>query len=299
MGDKVCLIAHTKVNLGLDIVGRRPNGYHDLLTIFQKVSLHDKLLIERDGDGIEVTCSDATVPVGRDNLCHKAASKFFDKFAITGGLRIHIEKHIPVAGGVGGGSADAAAVLKGCAQLFAVPSGGSALSELAASIGADVPFLASDCVRACGEGIGEKLTPLAAPKSWSLVIVNPAIDYFPGEKKTPFLFSLYDAALAAGKHQEEKMDMLRLQEALQTDNTALLNKVALNAFEPVACGHYPVIAEIKEELKKEGAFFSLLAGAGPCVFGAFTEHSAAEKAGTKLARYGRVMVVDTLTDELR
>ncbi|MCC6932373.1 MAG: 4-(cytidine 5'-diphospho)-2-C-methyl-D-erythritol kinase [Deltaproteobacteria bacterium] len=291
---QISVSAYTKINLGLEIVGKRANGYHDILTVFQKISLHDQIIINRQRSDITISSSDLSLPCDHSNLCYKAAKKFLERFAINGGVNIHIEKHIPIAGGVGGGSADAAAVLKILPQMFKLEAEQSFILELAVSIGADVSFLATEYITAIGEGIGDRLREISSPKSKPLLIISPSIDYFPGQSKTPFLYRTYDGMLKDGKIATARMDIASVQMALERSDFSALKELATNAFEPVAFSHYPVLNEIKQRLYSCGAEFSLLAGAGPCVFGLFRSEEEAKRAGEDLSGFGRIILAKTL-----
>lgn len=161
--------AHAKINLGLDVVGKLPNGYHEVRMVMQTVGIYDELTFSRTECGIMVTTDSEELPIEEDNLIYKAANLMKDKYDIREGIHIHLQKNIPIAAGMAGGSADAAAAMKGISRMFGLDTSLLELMELGASIGADVPY----CViggTALAEGIGEKLTPLEpAPECFVLV----------------------------------------------------------------------------------------------------------------------------------
>ena len=167
--------AHAKINLGLDVVGKLPNGYHEVRMVMQTVGIYDELTFSRTECGIMVTTDSEELPIEEDNLIYKAANLMKDKYDIREGIHIHLQKNIPIAAGMAGGSADAAAAMKGISRMFGLDTSLLELMELGASIGADVPY----CViggTALAEGIGEKLTPLEPAPECFVLVAKPDIN---------------------------------------------------------------------------------------------------------------------------
>ncbi|MDQ3396891.1 MAG: 4-(cytidine 5'-diphospho)-2-C-methyl-D-erythritol kinase [Deinococcota bacterium] len=164
--------AHAKVNLGLRVTGRRPDGYHDIDTVFARIALHDTLRLEPRQEGIALEVKGADLPAGRHNLAYRAAQRYLEAAGLEGGVAIRLKKRIPIAAGLGGGSSDAAAVLCGLATLYPA---GLDLLELAGGLGADVPFFVSGLPAASAQGIGDRLSKLELPEL-HLVLVNPGIE---------------------------------------------------------------------------------------------------------------------------
>lgn len=271
--------AFAKINWTLDIVRKRPDGYHDLDTLMQSISLHDTLEIERS-DSIEVRVDCAGVPNGTANLAHKAARAYFAAAGIDGGADIHITKEIPSAAGLGGGSTDAAAVLCALEQLYA-PLGEKKLREAAVSIGADVTFcLFGGLARATG--IGEILEPHAAGKIW-LLLVKPESGV-----PTAEVFSRLSLPPKRRPKTDEALD------ALKSGDVQKLPSCLFNALEPVAAEMAPEILEIKAALIQKGALGASMTGSGSCVFGIFESEDKARAALPHFGHMNFAMVAHTL-----
>lgn len=176
MSDILNLKAYAKINLGLDVIRQRDDGYHEVKMVMQTVDLFDRIFLERTGeDGIDIRTNHYSLPTNEDNIAYKAAKMLFDEFSIRGGLNIQLQKYIPVAAGMAGGSADAAAVLCGVNAFYSLGLSEKELMERAIKIGADVPY----CIMggtAVSEGIGEILRPLPSIPDCSIVIAKPPID---------------------------------------------------------------------------------------------------------------------------
>lgn len=244
----ITLIAYAKINLFLDITGKREDGYHTLETVMQSVTLSDIVTMElTDGDDIDVSCSDPNIPEDQENICHKAARLFFDYIGVRSGAEITIEKRIPAQSGLGGGSADAAAVLCGLNRLMNNPVGEAALLKLAAEIGADVPFCLAGGTKLCG-GIGEEMTetdPYGIPY---FLIVKPDFGC-----DTGIAFREYD--LSPVPRRERKGNEI------------------YNVFRELY--DHDEINAIIEKLKELGAEDAELTGSGSAVFGTFHSRKAA------------------------
>lgn len=266
--------AYAKINLGLDVLRRRPDGYHEVKMIMQTVDLFDRLTIcKSEQPGITFTMEaegqavTSLVPVDDTNLVCKAARKLIEKYPIKEGVHFVLQKNIPVAAGMAGGSTDAAAALVGMNELFDMQLSVEELQKIAVTIGADVPY----CVvggTALSEGIGEKLTRLTAPPQCGLVIVKPAVSV-----STRYVYeNLHVETL------EHHPDIDGMVEALQTGNLAGITERMENVLERVTVKEYPLIARVKENLETLGAKKALMSGSGPTVFGVFEDAAEAKAA---------------------
>jgi 4-diphosphocytidyl-2-C-methyl-D-erythritol kinase len=285
-----------KINLGLDVVGKRSDGYHEVATVYQAVGLKDTirvLLLEESV--IKIVCTNPLVPVDEKNLAFKAAKILFEHKGMPGqGVEIQIEKTIPVASGLAGGSSNAAAVLNALNHLLKLGCTKQELMGYAAEIGADVPFffLANT---ALGKGIGETLTPLKSFSEIPIVIVNPKIKYFNGRKKTSYVYALFDLESERGLVKpEQHPDINAVVEAIEKKDLKKLGESAKNVFEPVVFKQYPTIRKLKEQLLEEGAACALMSGAGPSVFGLFDSEKNAAEAAAKFKSAGTAFVTKTI-----
>lgn len=275
--DRLSLKARGKINLTLDVLNKRPDGYHDLKMIMQTVELHDIVDIINEGDGIKVTCNNKLVPSDQSNIAYKAAKALGEYKGVNLNVTVSIEKNIPVAAGMAGGSSDAAAVLKGINKLF---SFGLSLDELASigrGIGADVPY----CIYGgtmLAEGIGEILTPLPSFDAVNIVLVKPKI-----EVSTAWVFKNF---VNNAKIIKPNTNMV-INAIKDRDLRAVGNNLA-NVLESVTTYEYPVINDIKAELIKNGALGSLMSGSGPTVFGIFEDFRSAESAYKKFIEMGNL-----------
>lgn len=265
------LKAYAKINLGLDVTGRLPNGYHLVKMIMQTVGICDVLYFEKTPEGILITTDSGELPTDGNNLIYKAAKLMQDTYQISGGIHIHLEKHIPIAAGMAGGSTDAAATMKGMNELFSLNIPLEELRNLSVSIGADVPY----CIMggtALAEGIGEKLTPITPPPSCSLLVAKPDINV-----STKYVYEHLDAAPIP-----HHPDIDGMRQALETgDLQGIIDRLE-NVLEAVTIPAHPIIETIKSRMLSLGAAGSLMSGSGPTVFGIFTEKKVAEEAYRKL-----------------
>lgn len=256
--EQITIAAPAKINLSLDITGKLENGYHALDTIMQTISIEDKITLAKTGRQISVLCDHPQVPQGNGNICHKAAEAFFEKTALEGGVIITIDKNIPVAAGLAGGSSDAAAVIKGLNLLYGTGLTQREMCEIGLKCGADVPYciVAGTC-RA--KGIGEKLTKLPSFAGVYIVLVVP--DFF---VSTAWAYKNYDLNKTDEKPcTEELISYIRGRDI---KNTA---ERMVNVLESVTAKKHPEIQEIKNDIKKSGACGSVMSGSGPSVFGLF------------------------------
>lgn len=261
------LKAKAKINLGLDVVRKREDGYHEVRMIMQMINLYDKITLRKKTEpGITVTANLSYLPVNEDNLVYRAAKLLMDEFQVDGGLEIELQKYIPVAAGMAGGSTDAAAVMVGVNRIFQLGLNKKQLMERGVKIGADVPF----CIMrgtALAEGIGEELTPLPAMPHCSLVIAKPKIHV-----STKFVYG----NLKVGELTEHP-DIDGQVQALRENNLEQLVARMGNVLETVTIPAYPVIDEIKHTMMKYGAMGAMMSGSGPTVFGIFEKEDKAQE----------------------
>ena len=268
MKDRIQLKALAKINLGLDVLRRREDGYHEVKMIMQTISLHDDLEIRRiKTPEIQVKTNLYYLPTNENNLVYKAAKLLMDEFGIKEGVAIQLKKRIPVAAGMAGGSTDAAATLLGVNELLGLGLQKKQLQKESVRIGADVPY----CVlgkTAHAQGIGEKLTEIASPPQAYLVVAKPDINV-----STPVVYRALDSLPSYPHPDVEGM----IQALEQKDLNALCEKLG-NVLELVTAKEYPVIGQIEDVLLKEGAKAALMSGSGPSVFGIFDTEGQAQTA---------------------
>ena len=263
--------AYAKINLSLDILGTLPNGYHEVRMIMQSLQLHDTIILKTsDTPGITMTCSDSSLPVDERNLACRAAALFCDTYKISEGISLHLEKKIPVAAGLAGGSSDAAAVLRSLNEMYGCPATAEELAALGVTLGADVPY----CLMlgtALSEGIGERLTPLPAAPDCHCLLVKPAAG-----ASTKQIYTDYDALVQATDIKHPDTDAL-LSALTAGDYSSLVSGLC-NVLEPVTMRLVPEIAIIKETLQTLGADGVLMSGSGPTVFALFSNLEKAKRA---------------------
>lgn len=270
--DKIKLKALGKINLGLDVLGRRPNGYHDVRMVMQTVYLYDQILLEKtDKEGISLETNLFYLPVNENNLAYRAAKMLIDEFAMKEGVHISLEKHIPVAAGMAGGSSNAAAVLYGMNRLFQLGLTDQELMDRSVQLGADVPY----CIMrgtVLAEGIGEKLTPLPAMPKCHVLLAKPPISV-----STQKVYEKLDAQKVT-KHPD--IDGILL--GLQTGDLKKITSSMGNVLENVTITEYPQIERIKDVMKEEGALNAMMSGSGPTVFGIYDDKMLARRAAARI-----------------
>lgn len=270
--DKIKLKALGKINLGLDVLGRRPNGYHDVRMVMQTVYLYDQILLEKtDKEGISLETNLFYLPVNENNLAYRATKMLIDEFAIKEGVHISLEKHIPVAAGMAGGSSNAAAVLYGMNRLFQLGLTDQELMDRGVQLGADVPY----CIMrgtVLAEGIGEKLTPLPAMPKCHVLLAKPPISV-----STQKVYEKLDAQEVT-KHPD--IDGILL--GLQTGDLKKITSSMGNVLENVTITEYPQIERIKDVMKEEGALNAMMSGSGPTVFGIYDDKMLARRAAARI-----------------
>ncbi|MBQ7097447.1 MAG: 4-(cytidine 5'-diphospho)-2-C-methyl-D-erythritol kinase [Clostridia bacterium] len=257
-----------KINLSLDVVNRREDGYHNLKMIMQEIKLYDILTFSIDEDcrqtQIILEADSTELPLDESNLIYKAAKLFFHKTEISASARIHLRKNIPMGAGLGGGSTDAAGTLLALNKVFGEPLTIARLAQMAKALGADVPFfLHGGCMLA--EGIGEILTPIPPLKNVYIVLAKPPVHI-----STPWVYK--NLVLNENTAHPDTNSVI---EALKTNNLRLLSQSAGNVLESVTAREYPQIEEYKAVMKSHGASYSLMSGSGSSVFGIFSHETEA------------------------
>ena len=269
---KIKLDAYGKINLGLDVLGKRDDGYHDLDMVMQSVNLADKIIIQKNKTGeITVKSNTGKIPNDESNLAYKAAKLLIDEFEIEKGVDIEIEKNIPISGGMAGGSTDCAAVLKGMNKLFKLKLSEEELMERGVKLGADVPF----CIMgktARAEGIGEVLTPIKNKLKGYIVLAKPPISV-----STGFVYGRIDEVEVKNKPDTEAMI-----EAIKKNDLKGLADSICNVLEEVTIPDYPIVQEIKDKMLNNGALNAMMTGSGPTVFGLFDDKKKAVAAVDEL-----------------
>lgn len=262
-----------KINLLLNILGRHPDGFHELETILQPVPLCDDLILTRATSGIALTCSEASLPVDSSNLVHRAAEKFFSLAGVSGGVRIHLEKRIPMAAGLGGGSGNAATTLLGLNELFDQPLGAGQLQEAGAALGSDIPFFLQKNP-AFGTGRGEKIDPLApfpALAGATILLVQPGFGI-----STPWAYQQlgrFPEALNGRKGRATKLIAV-----LGKSDIEAAGREFYNSLEAPALKKYPLLGLFQEFFREQGAAATLMSGSGSATFALWGSVDAAERA---------------------
>ena len=273
---EIILKARAKINLGLDVVRKREDGYHEVRMIMQMINLYDKITMRRITESeIRVTTNLPYLPVNEDNLVYRAAKLLMDEFQVTEGVEIELQKYIPVAAGMAGGSSDAAAVMVGINRIFHLGLTKKQLMERGVKIGADVPF----CIMrgtALAEGLGEGLTPLPAMPHCSLVIAKPKIHV-----STKFVYGNLKA-----NELKEHPDIDWQVQALREGSLEQLVAKMGNVLETVTVPAYPVIDEIKKTMLKNDAMGAMMSGSRPTVFGVFEREERAQEVCRLLKKEG-------------
>ena len=265
--DKLQLKAYGKINLALDVLRKREDGYHDLDMIMQMVDVYDDIIIEKNNNkDIVVKTDKAVLSNGKDNLAYMAAKTLMDEFGISQGVVITINKRIPIAGGMAGGSSDCATTMIGINQMFNLGLDKKALMERGVKLGADVPY----CIlggTAIARGIGEVLTPLKTPPQCHVIIAKPPVSV-----STAFVYG-HIRPNQIKKHP----DVEKMVEAINNQDLKMLASLLSNVMEEVTIPEYPIIQDIKEVMLENGALNSIMSGSGPTAFGLYDDKESAEK----------------------
>ncbi len=274
--DTITRKAYAKINLGLDVIRRREDGYHEVKMIMQSIGLYDTLTFHKKGEpGITLVTNKEELPGDENNLVYKAAKLLVDNYSIKEGVYITLEKRIPMAAGMAGGSTDAAAVFHGMNELFSLGLTIDELCALAVRIGADVPY----CIQggtALAEGIGEKLKQLPGMPDCFLLIAKPDIDV-----STKFVYENLHA-----DYLTDHPDIHGMIDALEAEDLDGIAARIENVLETVTVKEYPQVDKIKQFMNANGAMGALMSGSGPTVFGIYSTQERAQKAKEGLTKEG-------------
>ena len=262
----VTVEANAKINLTLDILGKRPDGFHEVAMVMQTIGLHDTLVMEKTERDIELSINVPWLKADEKNLAWRAAELIRQEYGLEGGVRIELTKRIPVAAGLAGGSADAAAVLKGMNDLYGLQLDEEKLCELGARLGSDIPF----CIMGgtmLATGRGEVLTRLSdMPETW-VVLAKPRISV-----STAWAYQNYDEQ-GADRHPDNEA----IKQAIDRGNRKAVAGLLCNVLESVTIKKYDVIAEYKQMMLDKGAMASMMSGSGPTVFALAKNREQAEE----------------------
>ena len=249
-----------KLNLYLNVLRKRPDGYHDIETIFEKIALFDIITIKPGKNGIRITTNNPALPTGRDNLAYKAAGALFNKAGFRGAVWIDIRKNIPIAAGLGGGSSNAATVLLGINKLFKFGFSRKELIEIGKTLGADVPFFIYDYNYALGRGRGDDITPIIShnidTNIWHILIL------FPFGVSTKTVYRQLNLRLTPARLDVKMLLPFVLNKDIENLGVSLYNKL-----EEVTLKKKKVAAIARDLLLKEGAYGAVVSGSGPTIFG--------------------------------
>ncbi len=269
--ESIELAAYAKINLGLDVVRRLENGYHEVKMVMQTIGLHDTLRLEKTKEGIALFVDSSEAPADENNLAYKAARLLKEHCGVAEGISIHLQKRIPVAAGMAGGSTDAAAVLKGMNRLFSLGLSEEELCGIGVRLGADVPY----CIMggtALAEGIGEKLTVLPDAPDSVVLVAKPPVSV-----STKYVYETLRLS-----EIEKHPDIDGMVRAVRKGSLAGIVSRMENVLESVTEKEYSVITRIKHFMEENGAKKALMSGSGPTVFGIYEDRADAEKAAEKL-----------------
>ncbi len=283
-GNRAIAKSYAKINLTLDVTGKRDDGYHELESIMQTVNLFDLVLVDRVQSGIEIRANLKFLPTNEKNICYKAAKVFFEHTGIKGGAKILIQKNIPVAAGLAGGSGNGAAVLVALNALYNTNLTDAELLMLASKLGADVPYCMIGGTMLC-TGIGEILTPVAPLKKHIILLAKPPIG-----ASTAEIFKYIDSVDIS-----DRPDMEAMIENIEKDDLSGICRNLCNVMEEATIKLNPVIRGIKEKMMLNGAIGSLMSGSGSTVFGLFDNYELAKKSHDSFSRlYRDVFLTHTL-----
>ncbi|NMB26908.1 MAG: 4-(cytidine 5'-diphospho)-2-C-methyl-D-erythritol kinase [Tissierellia bacterium] len=258
--EEIVLESYGKINLSLDVLHKRADGYHELNTIMQQIDLKDILILKNRKNGIKIQCNEKEVPLDNTNLVYKAWEKIIEKTGVNRGIHITIHKKIPIASGLAGGSSNGAAILKGLNTLWDLNLSEEELREIGLEIGADVPF----CIMggtAHAKGIGEKLTKLKSFSNKMVLLANVGIPI-----STAYVYGNLNL-----DNINSRIDIDKMIQYIEQDNLPKLAENMANIMEQVVIKEYPIIGQLKKDMIRYGALGSLMSGSGPTVFGLFDD----------------------------
>lgn len=278
------ILSPAKINLFLQVTGKRPDGYHELFSLMCCVDLFDTIMLQFGGDRIAIESSNSQIPLDDTNIAHQAATRFFKSLKITDGLTIRIEKSIPVAAGLGGGSSNAASVIAGLNRHYGSPFSRSELMSMGLGLGADVPFFLFQ-KPALASGIGEKLEAYQGALPFRILLVNPGIEVHTAE-----VYQNLNLRLTKCKKKITKPSLKQ--------SGFDVSQHLCNDLENVTIDKYPEIGSLKTQLLKHGALGALMSGSGPTVFGLFSDPHKAERARQTIGDHTRlnVYMADIITE---
>lgn len=278
------LNAYAKINLTLDVLGDRPDGYHDIETVLHTVELHDSIILREDGEGIVLRCASPDVPPETQNIVHRAAHLLRETFQISRGIEIELTKRIPVASGLGGGSSDAAVTLLGLAQMWKLRVDDRQLMELGSKIGSDVPFfLVGGAALAMGRGERVRMVrPL--PTTW-VVIARPTIQI-----TSEWAYKAIDHGAV-----RKRPNTSALVRALEGEDARAVGQLLCNVFEEVVVAHHPIVGAIRDLMTSHRPLGVSLSGTGPALFAMAANEAAATEIAEAARKMDGVEVVTTRT----
>ncbi|HXX40404.1 MAG TPA: 4-(cytidine 5'-diphospho)-2-C-methyl-D-erythritol kinase [bacterium] len=278
------LNAYAKVNLTLDVIGDRPDGYHDIETVMHTVELHDSIILRESESGITIRCASPDVPADTQNIVYRAAQYLRETFRIPKGVEVELNKYIPIASGLGGGSSDAAVTLLGLAQMWKLRLSDGQLLDLAGHIGSDVPFFIVGGA-ALAVGRGERIRPLRPlPTTW-IVLARPPI-----QVSTEWAYRVLDHATAR-RHPDTKA----VVRAIEAEDAVQVGRLVCNVFEDVVVAHYPEVAALRDRMLAYKPLGVSLSGTGPVVFALAANEGDARRIGAALSEQGDLEVFVTRT----
>ncbi len=266
------LNAYAKINLALDVLGDRSDGYHDIETVLHTVELHDSIILRENGNGVTIRCASPDVPPDAQNIVYRTAQLLRETFQITRGVEIELTKCIPIASGLGGGSSDAAVTLLGLAQMWKLRLSDRQLIDLGSKIGSDVPFfLAGGAALAMGRGERVRvLRPL--PTTW-VVLARP-----PVQISTEWAYKMLDHGA-----MRKRPNTAAIVQAIEAEDCGSVGRLLCNVFEEVVVAHYPIVGTVRERMQACRPLGVSLSGTGPVIFALVTNEVAAREMSTALA----------------
>lgn len=269
-GGKAVLKSYAKINLTLDVLSKRADGYHDISSVMQTVGLFDLITVCRAKSGISIGCGSRYVPNDSRNIAWKAAERFFEYTGVRGGADIEIQKNIPVSAGLAGGSGNGAAVLCALDALYGTALSDEQLYEIGAQLGADVPYCINGGTQ-LARGIGEELTPLADAPKMDILLVKPLLNI-----STAAVYNEIDSAEPSVRPDTDGMI-----NAIENGGAREIADRLCNVMESVTEEQHPQIAGIKKKMMSEGALGAVMSGSGPTVFGIFPDAQSAKRAADR------------------
>lgn len=263
---EIIIDSFAKINLGLQVIDRREDGYHNIETIFQELTLRDGIYMREQGDHFDFSCDHKGLPIGEGNLIHAAWREMKKHYNGNPGLRIHLEKNIPIAAGLAGGSSNAAATIRGLDELWDLKMSREEMVQIGAKLGADVPFFFYGHT-AYGKGRGDEIVPLPPFSDKMVLIVNTGYGI-----STKFVYEHLDLAKPC------PIDFEAVMRGIREGEDEVVYRNLANKLEQVSLSIHPEIAEIKQDMLKMGAKVSMMCGSGPSVFGIFDNERKLENA---------------------